>query len=577
MNTIIDVEPPVDVISPCTSTGGEVDTPYSCDYVGISEAEYIDLHRQIGYWKSLHLRDTRKITQLEEELQRERALRKDLENQLFGKKSEKNGTAKSEADASPKSTRKRGQQEKAKGHGRTDCPNLPVEEEILDLPADAKICPHCGLELNRCEALDEISEIKEVEVRAHIRRIRRCTYVRGCQCPEMPAIVTAPPPIRLLPRSPYGVSFWVQVILTKYQYGQPTHRLLQDLRDQGLSVSPGTVAGGLQAIAPLFEPIIEALYCRQMGETLFHADETRWWVFVILEDKLGHRWFLWVYRSASVIFYDLDPSRGAAVPGAHFAGLQGQRAIIVCDRYSAYKKLARLSGIILLAFCWVHVRRDFLDAGRSMEELKGWALEWKDRIGTLYHLNALRLEEWQPELPLAQQSAAFQIQHQALAAALEGIHAEALRLAAPEPKPPVAAADTSLSRVVRQEQRKICQSLINHWDGLRLFLDHPAVPMDNNAAENAIRGPVTGRKNYYGSGSLWSAALAASLFTIFQTLILWGIPVRGWLTNYLQACADNGGRPPADITPFLPWSLSKAPRGKPGPPPPVVVDPPDTS
>ena len=42
--------------------------------------------------------------------------------------------------------------------------------------------------------------------------------------------------------------------------------------------------------------------------------------------------------------------------------------------------------------------------------------------------------------------------------------------------------------------------------------------MDNNLAENAIRGPVTGRKNYYGSGSLWSAALAATLFTLFQTL-----------------------------------------------------------
>ena len=66
---------------------------------------------------------------------------------------------------------------------------------------------------------------------------------------------------------------------------------------------------------------------------------------------------------------------------AHFAGLQGERVIIVCDRYSAYKKLARLADAILLAFCWAHVRRDFLDAGRSYKALEPWALDWKARIG----------------------------------------------------------------------------------------------------------------------------------------------------------------------------------------------------
>jgi hypothetical protein len=30
-------------------------------------------------------------------------------------------------------------------------------------------------------------------------------------------------------------------------------------------------------------------------------------------------------------------------------------------------------------------------------ELQEWALEWKERIGTLYHLNRLRLEQWNPE------------------------------------------------------------------------------------------------------------------------------------------------------------------------------------
>ena len=118
----------------------------------------------------------------------------------------------------------------------------------------------------------------------------------------------------------------------------------------------------------------------------------------------------------------------------------------------------------------------------------------------------------------------------------------------------------SVGRVARQTQSKIAASLLNHWMGLTLFLNHPAVPMDNNLAENSLRTPVIGRKNFYGSASLWSAALAATMFTLFKTLDLWGIPARQWMQNYLQACAENGGQAPADVTPFLPWSLMESPR-----------------
>ncbi len=45
--------------------------------------------------------------------------------------------------------------------------------------------------------------------------------------------------------------------------------------------------------------------------------------------------------------------------------------------------------------------------------------------------------------------------------------------------------------------------------------------MDNNNAERSIRSPVTGRKNFYGSGSLWASQLAAMMFSFFQTVGLW--------------------------------------------------------
>jgi transposase len=54
-----------------------------------------------------------------------------------------------------------------------------------------------------------------------------------------------------------------------------------------------------------------------------------------------------------------------------------------------------------------------------------------------------------------------------------------------------------------------------------VFVLHPEVPMDNNLGENSLCGPVTGRKNYYGSGSILNAKLTAMLFSILQTLGLW--------------------------------------------------------
>lgn len=80
--------------------------------------------------------------------------------------------------------------------------------------------------------------------------------------------------------------------------------------------------------------------------------------------------------------------------------------------------------------------------------------------------------------------------------------------------------------------------------------------MDNNASERAGRGPAVARKNFYGSGSLWSGRLAATMFSLLATLAYWKINPRLWLTWYLESCAASDGKSPKDIQPFLPWNLS---------------------
>lgn len=91
-------------------------------------------------------------------------------------------------------------------------------------------------------------------------------------------------------------------------------------------------------------------------------------------------------------------------------------------------------------------------------------------------------------------------------------------------------------------QRQVLTSLRNrnHWQGLVVFVTYPEAPMDNNRVEQAIRNPVIGRKNYYGSGSIRSAKLAAMKFSLFQTIEPWRSMVEyihlilvRWLSSFL--------------------------------------------
>ena len=92
------------------------------------------------------------------------------------------------------------------------------------------------------------------------------------------------------------------------------------------------------------------------------------------------------------------------------------------------------------------------------------------------------------------------------------------------------------------------------------FLDDPRIPLDNNASERRVRGPALGRKNYHGSGALWSGRLAAMLFSLFATLTMAKLNVRSWLTWFLEGCAENDGQVPSDIAPYLPWTMSQEKR-----------------
>jgi transposase len=509
------------------------ETPVSCadcpalrrveQELGALRREVSELRCEVGYWKSRHADAVQRIGGLKDELQQAQGQVRALQDKLFGRKSEKSGASdRSNELFDPEEATVGGNQRGARpgqaGHRRRDYSHLPAVEEFVPLPMDSLVCPHCGKAAAMMSETEE-SEVLEIDVRAHRRRIRRRRYRAACDCD---------------PARRTRVSIWVLVLLDKYASYRPTERLLGQLAQYDLDLPGGTINDGLQRIEPLLQPIYEA-FCQRNRQGDFHqADETRWLVFAVLDGKKGYGWWLWVVLGVDTVVYLLDPSRGHEVPQSHLG--VAASGVLEVDRYSGYKAMTPVkNGLLLLAFCWAHVRRDFVGVGKSWTELTPWALEWLRRIRHLYRVNRERLRH-PPD------SAKFQEQDVLLRRAVEAMRARA--------------AEELTHPKLRQPCRKVLESLQEHWTGLVRFVDDPRIPLDNNASERAGRGPAVARKNFYGSGSLWSGRLAAAMFSLLATLTHWKINPRLWLTWYLENCATAGGKAPDDIQPFLPWNLS---------------------
>ena len=519
--------------------------------------ENIQLRQQAHYYRDLHERDLAKQRAQAAQIEALKAKVAELQKRLFGRKGER--AFSSEAwMAKRRLHRCRGQQRGSPGHGRQRRSTLPVEDVVVEAPLAQRICPRCGLAFEPVGTQAAHEEI-EWEVRLVRKRYRCQRYQRTCACAGVPARIVAPAPARLIPKGLLSVGSIVEMLRLKYKYHLPLQRILGLAQDSGLTLSPGTICGIWQKLGPLLAPLYLAIIeaTRQTGEWLM--DETRWEMFILVEGKASHRWWVWVVVSAISRVYLLKPSRGAQVP-AEFFGWQEETQTcrwsgrLMVDRFASYKFLAEA---LLLAFCWAHVRRDFLMFHPGADAAgQDWADEWIERIGELYRLNEVRIEQGRdltaPVLPApfvrmdvgrmktptyAQSQQALVQQVTTLAQVRDAQLAQA---ALPSPR------------------RKMLASLREHWEGLTLFLDHPEIPLDNNGAERGGRPAAVGRKNYYGSGSVWSGQLMAMLMTLFQTLALHGVDDRGYLTAYLEACAQNQGQPPSDLTPWLPWNFKAA-------------------
>jgi transposase len=505
----------------------------------------------VTYFQEAHKRETRLRLQAEKKLReaqekhqkaiddlnrsfkedqdRLNAIIKNLQKELFGGKSEK---GKKNKEKKGKGKKKRGQQPGSEGHGRSDHPHL--DTETIELPGTIPLCPCCSKAYVAAGTEDSSSIEYEVIVKKIITI--RTKYVKSCSCENVPLfLVTAGLPPKVIPKSIFGDSVWIEFLVKKYSSGTPIQRTIQDFRFHDDVIPAGTIVSGFKHFVPLLEPIYDLISNDNSQERLLGIDETSWPVFVKRKDKKSFKWWLWVFVGVRSIVFTADPRRSSEVL-IEKLGLE-RDGFVIADRFSAYKAFSRL-GNSVLAWCWAHVRRDFINIKSKDQLVKLWAQSWLRKIDRLYDMNRKRIAAFD----------AGDIENYIFWHTEMEQHAEKM----------LDDCETSIkSKNLKPVQQKVMTSLKKHWEGLTLFMDYPEIPMDNNKSERAIRPPVVGRKNFRGSFSEWSALLSAYMYTLFETLKIWDINPRKWLTWYFEACGKNGGKPPANVESFLPWNMSK--------------------
>ena len=275
--------------------------------IRVDKEEYIGLRWAAAYWKARHGEAVQRKPTSSVTMKSCGARIRELEGRLYSRRSECLVSEGKSPSRRPVSSRPRGQQPGSRGHGRSSLEGARSPRGSGGAaPRAAEVSP-LRTTLDPFPGTDE-AQVVEIETRVWRRVIRRRRYHPSCGCGVLPGIVTAPSPARLIRRGKLGISVWVRVILDKYLYSRPSHRLLQQLASQGVRLSPGTIAGGLRQLLPLLEPVREAIRSRQLSEDRWQADETGWRGFVEGEGKAGQGWHLWVFGSPSTVLFTLSPA-----------------------------------------------------------------------------------------------------------------------------------------------------------------------------------------------------------------------------------------------------------------------------
>ena len=302
------------------------------------------------------------------------------------------------------------------------------------------------------------------------------------------------------------------VINGKYALGLPYERIAAQLQADGIQISKQNLANWvIRVYEDYFRP-----FCGRLKKELFtyhvnQSDETPVQVLHYAGEKDNPavrraKSYMWVHRSGEfytdrpVILYEYNKSRGADVPIAYYKGYTG---IIESDALQQYHILENRSPGITSANCWAHGRRSFADAikaiGKTNEEAIKQSAAYKalTYIAAIYHIEGT-LKELTPQ-------ERHQQRQEHVKPLVDAFFAWAKQEAETDATLPKGKTRSGLNYCIHQEKY------------LRVFLDDGEVPIDNSAAERAIRPFTVGRKNWLFFNTERGAEAGAGIYSIVET------------------------------------------------------------
>jgi len=416
-------------------------------------------------------------------------------------------------------------------------PNLPRDYENIDIPESEKICA-CGARLTkigeeRSEKLHIIPQ--QIFVKETIRPKYACRHCEGTANEEAKTVKIAPVPPSIIPRSIASADLLSFIMIHKYQDHIPYYRQETQFLRLGIRISRQDMSNWQQQVYSKLEPLFRALKIALKSGEVMQMDESPLQVMGEEDKKDTGKSYMWLARGGppgkTVAWYEYYPNRSGA---SALGFLEGFKGYLQTDGYKTYDSVVKdLAGVIHVG-CFAHVRRKFFEAGKAAAK-SPLADEAMLFIKRLYEIeNILRKQELLPEDFLEKRKA--------------------------EAAPIMAAFKEWL---LMQEKEVLPSSLLGgaiaytlgQWEKLPRYLESPYLTPDNNAAENAIRPFVLGRKNWLFNKSPDGAKSSCGMYTLIETAKQNNIEPLSYLRSLFEKAPFAVS--PEDWESLLPWNIFK--------------------
>ncbi|MBE5918583.1 MAG: IS66 family transposase [Pseudobutyrivibrio ruminis] len=287
----------------------------------------------------------------------------------------------------------------------------------------------------------------------------------------------------------------------KYAAHQPIERQSQMFKSNGVKLETNTlcnwvIKGSEDYLSKLYDLLHEMLY----DSKVIHADETPVKVTRV-NGPSNSKSYMWVYCNNTnkdkhpIVIYDYQRSRRADHPREFLKDFSGT---VVTDGYQVYHTIDKERQDLTVAGCWVHAKRKFAEIVKSLGETgaKGTiAKQAEDMISEIFFLDnqldelSKREREKRRKLDVKPKvNAFFEWAHKLI--------------------------DTC---AVQGQTARAIEYCLNQEQYLRVFLNNGDVPMENNAAERAIRPFTLGRKNWGTIDTERGAQASAVAYSIVET------------------------------------------------------------